>query len=86
MSVNKMQGGQRKNVFASLVCSNEEFNIGFNNLPNRWCVMMTRTEELLIIIGNSETFLNCGHDKIEEIFKTIIDFVEKDRKHIMLRP
>lgn len=86
MSVNKMQGGQRKNVFASLVCSNEEFNIGFNNLPNRWCVMMTRTEELLIIIGDSETFLNCGHDKIEEIFKTIIDFVGKDHKHIMLRP
>ena len=77
ITVDKIQGGKRKIVFISLVKSNVENNIGFNNDVRRIRVTCTRAQEEMIFVGNSETFINCGYPEIENVFKGILSFVKK---------
>lgn len=77
ITVDAIQGGQRKIVFTSLVRSNENKEIGFNNDIRRLNVALSRAQELLIIIGNSQPFLDCSYPDINAAFKEIIWYVRR---------
>jgi len=77
ITVDSIQGGQRKTIFSSFTRSNQEHEIGFNKYCERLCVTLTRAQENLIIIGNSETFLGCKYPEIAAAFEIMIDFIKK---------
>ena len=76
ITVDSIQGGQRKNVWVSLVRSNEKKDIGFNHDLRRLCVTFTRAEDNLVIVGDSSTFLECDYPEIRTAFKKIIEFIK----------
>jgi superfamily I DNA and/or RNA helicase len=76
ITVDAIQGGQRKIVFVSLVRSNDRNEIGFNNDIRRLNVALSRAQELLIIIGNSAPFLGCPYSDIRQAFLGIIKYIK----------
>lgn len=51
------QGEESEVVIASLTRSNKQGDIGFMAAPERLNVLLSRARDVLIIVGNSETFL-----------------------------
>ncbi|MFA6416631.1 MAG: AAA domain-containing protein [Patescibacteria group bacterium] len=85
ITVDAIQGGQRKIVFVSMVRSNANQEIGFNSDIRRLNVAMSRAQEKLIIIGNSQTFVDCEHLDIAEAFSHILQITKKCGKYFVLK-
>ena len=85
ITVDAIQGGQRKDVLTSLVRSNDDQEIGFNKDIRRFNVAMSRAQDLLIIIGNSEPFIGCDHESIKNAFLQILELVKRDNKYFILK-
>jgi len=76
ITVDAIQGGQRKIVFVSLVRSNADNEIGFNHDIRRLNVALSRAQDKLVIIGNSSPFLGCDYPDIRAAFKGMISYVK----------
>jgi hypothetical protein len=84
-TVDSIQGGERKIVFVSLVRSNNNQEIGFNKDVCRLNVAMSRAQETLIIVGNSQTFLGCEHQDVSEAFSRMLKFIKKNGSYVVLK-
>ena len=84
ITVDGIQGGERKIVFISLVRSNEKNDIGFNNDHRRIRVTCTRSKKEMIFVGNPLTFINCDFPEISEIFQKLISYIKRRGKYIVL--
>ncbi len=76
ITVDAIQGGQRKFVFVSLVRSNRKGEIGFNNDIRRLNVALSRAQESLTIIGNPNPFLECQYEDIQQAFQKIMEIIK----------
>ena len=77
ITVDAIQGGQRKFVFVGLVRSNSKGEIGFNNDIRRLNVALSRAQESLTIIGNPNPFLECQYEDIRLAFKKIMEIIKR---------
>lgn len=84
-TVDSIQGGERKIVFVSLVRSNDNQEIGFNKDICRLNVAMSRAQETLVIVGNSQPFLGCEHQDISQAFSQIVKYVKKNGSYVVLK-
>jgi len=84
-TVDAFQGSERYGIVLSLVRSNKANEIGFNNDIRRLNVAISRAQDKLIIIGNSETFINYYQSEIGQIFKIIIRYIKKHGRYIELK-
>ncbi len=84
-TVDAFQGSQRKVIVISFVRSNSGHEIGFNENVNRLRVAMSRAENRLVIIANSETFLECKHEHIRQLFRRIMDYIKENGRYIKIR-
>ncbi|KAG2359774.1 hypothetical protein BDR07DRAFT_1336370 [Suillus spraguei] len=62
-TIDNYQGEESDIVIASLTRSNESNDIGFMNSPERLNVLISRARDGLILIGNSQTFINARKGK-----------------------
>ncbi|KAG1717605.1 P-loop containing nucleoside triphosphate hydrolase protein [Suillus lakei] len=62
-TIDNYQGEESDIVIASLTRSNESNDIGFMNSPERLNVLISRARDGLILIGNSQTFINARRGK-----------------------
>jgi hypothetical protein len=85
ITVDAIQGGERKIVFVSQVRSNDRQDIGFNKDVRRLNVATSRAQEMLIIIGNSQTFVDCEHEPIKAAFGRMIKYIKKEGSYVGLR-
>lgn len=56
--IDNYQGEESDIVIVSLTRSNVNHDIGFMSAPERLNVLLSRTRDALIMIGNAETFIN----------------------------
>ena len=80
-TVDAFQGSERQEIILSFVVSNKEGDIGFNRNIRRMRVAFSRAKRRLVIIANSQTFLESEYPKIHKIFKEIIKYVKKHGKY-----
>ncbi|KAJ5117791.1 P-loop containing nucleoside triphosphate hydrolase protein [Penicillium atrosanguineum] len=57
-TIDNYQGEESEIVIASLTRSNRQGEIGFMAIPERVNVLLSRARDVLIMVGNSETFLS----------------------------
>ncbi|KAG2057924.1 P-loop containing nucleoside triphosphate hydrolase protein [Suillus hirtellus] len=62
-TIDNYQGEESDIVIASLTRSNKSNDIGFMNSPERLNVLISRARDGLILIGNSQTFMNARKGK-----------------------
>lgn len=62
-TIDASQGSESSIVILSLTRSNDENKIGFLTDDKRMCVALSRAKNLLYIVGNKDTFKNCGNKK-----------------------
>jgi len=77
VTVDAMQGSERKIIFLTMVRNNPEYEIGFNKDYRRINVAFSRAQEKLIIVGSSKNFINCRHKIISKIFTKTVKYVKK---------
>lgn len=85
ITVDAIQGGERKFVSISFVRSNDRQDIGFNKDIRRINVAMSRAQESLIIICNSQTFIKCEHEAIVSAFLQILQVTKKYHRYFVLK-
>ena len=73
------QGEESDIVLVSLTRSNKSHDIGFMAAPERLNVLLSRARDALIIIGNSETFMNARKGK--EVWRKLFDHL-KQKGHV----
>ncbi|PNS16705.1 NFX1-type zinc finger-containing protein 1 [Sphaceloma murrayae] len=78
-TVDNYQGEESDIVVVSLTRSNPKGDIGFLSSPERLNVLLSRARDGLILIGNSETFLNAR--KGRETWTTLLNQL-RDGRHI----
>lgn len=67
------QGEESDIVLVSMTRSNSRNDIGFMSQPQRLNVLVSRARNALIMVGNSDTFINARKGK--EIWKKFFDFL-----------
>lgn len=72
-TIDASQGSEASIVILSLTRSNDENKIGFLGDDKRMCVALSRAKNLLYIVGNKNTFKNCGNKK----WNALVTLVEK---------
>ncbi|RAL64195.1 hypothetical protein DID88_002088 [Monilinia fructigena] len=72
-TVDNYQGEESDIVLVSMTRSNSRKDIGFMSQPQRLNVLISRARNGLIMIGNSDTFINSRKGK--EIWKRFFDFI-----------
>jgi hypothetical protein len=77
--VDNNQGEESDIVVVSLTRSNKTHDIGFMAAPERLNVLLSRARNGLIMIGNSDTFLNARKGK--ETWRRLFDLL-KEKDHI----
>ncbi len=79
-TVDAFQGSERKIIILSMVRSNPEGDIGFNNDERRINVSFSRAQNVLIVILNSDTFLKSEDAslKIKKSIETLISIAQKE--------
>jgi hypothetical protein len=77
--VDNYQGEESDIVVVSLTRSNKTHDIGFMAAPERLNVLLSRARNGLIMIGNSDTFLNARKGK--ETWRRLFDLL-KEKDHI----
>lgn len=73
------QGEESDIVLVSLTRSNKAHDIGFMAMPERLNVLLSRARDALILVGNSETFLNAR--KGRELWRKFFDML-KENDHV----
>lgn len=73
------QGEESDIVLVSMTRSNKSHDIGFMAAPERLNVLLSRARDGLIMIGNSETFMNARKGK--EVWRKLFDHM-KENNHI----
>ncbi|KAG2151638.1 P-loop containing nucleoside triphosphate hydrolase protein [Suillus bovinus] len=74
-TIDNYQGEESDIVIASLTRSNKANDIGFMNSPERLNVLISRARNGLILIGNSQTFMNARKGK--ELWGKFFELVKK---------
>lgn len=72
-TIDASQGSESSIVILSLTRSNDENKIGFLTDDKRMCVALSRAKNLLYIVGNKDTFKNCGNKR----WAALVSVVEK---------
>jgi superfamily I DNA and/or RNA helicase len=72
-TIDASQGSESSIVILSLTRSNDENKIGFLSDDKRMCVALSRAKNLLYIVGNKDTFKNCGHKR----WTALVSLLEK---------
>ncbi|KAG0696167.1 P-loop containing nucleoside triphosphate hydrolase protein [Suillus ampliporus] len=75
-TIDNYQGEESDIVIASLTRSNESNDIGFMNSPERLNVLISRARDGIILIGNSQTFMNARRGK--ELWGKFFELVKQD--------
>ncbi|OQD90595.1 hypothetical protein PENANT_c001G07088 [Penicillium antarcticum] len=75
-TIDNYQGEESEIVIASLTRSNKEGDIGFMAAPERLNVLLSRARNVLILVGNSETFVSSR--KGRNTWKPLIDQLKYD--------
>ncbi|KAJ5972007.1 ATPase AAA-type core [Penicillium vulpinum] len=75
-TVDNFQGEESEIVIASLTRSNESGDIGFMAAPERLNVLLSRARNVLILVGNSKTFVSSR--KGRKYWKPFIDQLKED--------
>ncbi|CBF78777.1 hypothetical protein AN7246.2 [Aspergillus nidulans FGSC A4] len=70
-TIDNYQGEESDIVIATLTRSNKDGDIGFMSAPQRLNVLLSRARDVLIMIGNSNTFTNSRKGK--EVWKPFFD-------------
>ncbi|KAJ5150850.1 uncharacterized protein N7482_010102 [Penicillium canariense] len=70
-TIDNYQGEESEVVIASLTRSNKSGDIGFMAAPERLNVLLSRARDVLIMVGNSETFVSSR--KGQKAWKPLID-------------
>ena len=78
-TIDNYQGEESDIVLASMIRSNKSHDIGFMAAPERLNVLLSRARDGLIMIGNSETFMNARKGK--EVWRKLFDHL-KQNDHI----
>lgn len=73
------QGEESDIVLVSMTRSNKSHDIGFMSAPERLNVLLSRARDGLIMIGNSETFMNARKGK--DVWRKLFDLL-KENDHI----
>lgn len=73
------QGEESDIVLVSMTRSNKSYDIGFMATPERLNVLLSRARDGLIMIGNSETFMNARKGK--DVWRKLFDHL-KENDHI----
>jgi hypothetical protein len=71
LKIDNYQGEESEIVIASLTRSNKTGDIGFMAAPERLNVLLSRARNVLILVGNSETFVSSR--KGQKVWKPLID-------------
>ncbi len=89
-TVDSFQGREKPLVFVSLTRSNDKGSIGFVRDLRRLNVMFSRAEDFLIVVGNSNLFVNLNEredqfepllgEKLSQTFRKIMGEFEKNGK------
>ncbi|KAL4797814.1 P-loop containing nucleoside triphosphate hydrolase protein [Aspergillus venezuelensis] len=74
-TIDNYQGEESDIVIATLTRSNNEGDIGFMIAPQRLNVLISRARDVLIMIGNSKTFISSR--KGEHVWKPFVDQLQK---------
>ncbi|KAG2134156.1 AAA domain-containing protein, partial [Suillus bovinus] len=74
-TIDNYQGEESDIVIASLTRSNKSNDIGFMNSPERLNVLISRARDGLIMIGNSQTFINARKGK--ELWGEFFELIKK---------
>ncbi|KAF4638063.1 hypothetical protein G7Y89_g15 [Cudoniella acicularis] len=74
-TIDNYQGEESDIVLASLTRSNPSHDIGFMFAPERLNVLLSRARDALILIGNSDTFINARKGK--EVWRKLFDHLKK---------
>jgi AAA domain len=77
--IDNYQGEESDIVLVSMTRSNKSHDIGFMAAPERLNVLLSRARDGLIMIGNSETFMNAR--KGREVWRKLFDHL-KENDHI----
>lgn len=77
VTVDAMQGSERKIVFLSSTRSNPDGLIGFNRDIRRLNVALSRPQEVLVIVGDASTFLRSDAEDIVAAFKKIVTIINE---------
>jgi len=88
-TVDAFQGSQKHCIILSLVRSKKTEDLGFGDIGfnediRRLNVAISRAQDKLAIIGDSNTFLNCYAEDIKIAFQKIISFIKQKGKYIEL--
>ncbi|CAI7567741.1 unnamed protein product [Penicillium glandicola] len=75
-TIDNFQGEESEIVIASLTRSNKTGDIGFMAAPERLNVLLSRARNVLILVGNSETFVSSR--KGQKHWKPFIDQLKSD--------
>ncbi|KAH6712371.1 NFX1-type zinc finger-containing protein 1 [Leptodontidium sp. MPI-SDFR-AT-0119] len=78
-TIDNYQGEESDVVLVSLTRSNKSHDIGFMAAPERLNVLLSRARDALIMIGNSETFINARKGK--EVWRKLFDQL-KENGHV----
>jgi AAA domain len=70
------QGEESDIVLVSMTRSNKQHDIGFMAAPERLNVLLSRARDGLIMIGNSETFINARKGK--EVWRKLFDHLKQN--------
>jgi len=80
-TVDAFQGSERRAIIISLVRANVEGKIGFTENLRRIYVALSRTQDELIIITNTTTFLNSQSHKVAQAFGRIVEFTKAHKRY-----
>ncbi|EKD17579.1 NFX1-type zinc finger-containing protein 1 [Drepanopeziza brunnea f. sp. 'multigermtubi' MB_m1] len=78
-TIDNYQGEESDIVLVSMTRSNKSHDIGFMAAPERLNVLLSRARDALIMIGNSDTFINAR--KGREIWRKLLDHL-KENGHV----
>jgi superfamily I DNA and/or RNA helicase len=76
LSLDNYQGEESDIVLVSMTRSNKHHDIGFMAAPERLNVLLSRARDGLIMIGNSETFINARKGK--EVWGELFDHLKQN--------
>ncbi|OJI99392.1 hypothetical protein ASPVEDRAFT_81003 [Aspergillus versicolor CBS 583.65] len=75
-TIDNYQGEESEIVIATLTRSNKDGDIGFMSAPQRLNVLLSRARDVLIMIGNSKTFIKSRKGK--EVWKPFINQLQEN--------
>jgi SpoVK/Ycf46/Vps4 family AAA+-type ATPase len=75
-TIDNYQGEESDIVLVSMTRSNKSHDIGFMAAPERLNVLLSRARNGLIMIGNSETFMNARKGK--EVWRKLFDHLKQN--------